>query len=259
MSSTLHGAVIALLMAMLAEPTLAQTEQQRADNLRTCLSGKYPALCKKDWLAADQLQRAAEAERRENLTICLTGKYPALCKHGLLAEEERARVDAAEKRENLAICLTGKYKALCKHQMLSATESSQVAEAERRENLSMCLNGRYPSLCNKGLLTKEQLAHAEAAEQRARASAPSTSARAGAAPRVGGYRGRRSDCETGHWVDSVSNSGEIVKLEDGSIWQVDLVDRIDTMLWLPITDIIVCDDRLINADDNETVQARRLR
>jgi hypothetical protein len=69
----------------------------------------------------------------------------------------------------------------------------------------------------------------------------------------------RSDCESGHWVDSVSSDGQIVKLEDGSIWEVDPVDAIDSMLWLPTTDIISCDDKLINTEDNEKVSARRIR
>lgn len=57
----------------------------------------------------------------------------------------------------------------------------------------------------------------------------------------------------------MSNDGQIVKLEDGSIWQVDAVDAIDSMLWLPTTDIIACDGKLINTEDNETVSARRIR
>jgi hypothetical protein len=68
-----------------------------------------------------------------------------------------------------------------------------------------------------------------------------------------------SNCDSGHWVDSVSSDGQIVKLEDGSLWEVNPVDAIDSMLWLPTTDIIVCVDRLINTDDNETVFAQRIR
>ncbi len=66
-------------------------------------------------------------------------------------------------------------------------------------------------------------------------------------------------CESGHWIVSVSDNGQIIKLEDGSIWMVDTVDAIDSMLWLPTTDIIACDDKLINVDDNETVTATRIR
>jgi len=68
-----------------------------------------------------------------------------------------------------------------------------------------------------------------------------------------------SGCESGHWVESVSDDGEIVKLEDGSIWEVDGADTIDSALWLPTTEIVVCDGRLINTDDNEKVSATQIR
>ena len=68
-----------------------------------------------------------------------------------------------------------------------------------------------------------------------------------------------ASCERGHWVNIVSNGGEVVILEDGSVWQVSPVDAIDTMLWLPTTDIVVCDDKLINTEDKEVVDAIRVR
>ena len=68
-----------------------------------------------------------------------------------------------------------------------------------------------------------------------------------------------SACETGHWIKSVSNGGEIIILEDNSVWQIDSVDRIDTALWLPVTNIAVCYGELINTDDGERAAARRLR
>lgn len=68
-----------------------------------------------------------------------------------------------------------------------------------------------------------------------------------------------SDCESGHWITSVSGDGGIIVLEDGSVWLVDPFDQIDSMLWLPISDIIACYDKLINIDDGETVSARRIR
>jgi len=69
----------------------------------------------------------------------------------------------------------------------------------------------------------------------------------------------RADCEEGHWVKSVTDDGELVVLEDGSVWQVDPVDAIDSMLWLPTTEIVACDGMLINVDDGEKVSARRLK
>lgn len=67
-----------------------------------------------------------------------------------------------------------------------------------------------------------------------------------------------ADCEDGHWIRSVSSDGEIVVLEDGSVWQVDAADAIDSSLWLPMTNIVACDDKLINTDDGETVEAVRI-
>jgi hypothetical protein len=66
-------------------------------------------------------------------------------------------------------------------------------------------------------------------------------------------------CEDGHWIDAVLNDGRLIRLEDGSLWQVDSIDTVTSSIWLPVSDIIICGNRLINEDDNETVHARRLR
>lgn len=65
-------------------------------------------------------------------------------------------------------------------------------------------------------------------------------------------------CESGHWVDSVLSDGEIVKLEDGSIWRVEGADTVDSSLWLSTDDVIVCDGKLIDTDDHTTVNATRM-
>ncbi len=196
--------------------------QAKADNLSTCLTGKYPSLCNKSLLTDNQRQQADAAERSENLKTCLTGKYPSLCKRNLLTQEQSSQVRYAENRENLATCLTGRYASLCNHATLSSEELTRVRAAERRENLSVCMTGRYPSLCNKSILSTDELKATETAERRVRTEP--------AAPPRPSYAGRRGGCEAGHWVDSVSSNGEIVKLEDGSLWQIDLVDQIDTAL-----------------------------
>lgn len=69
----------------------------------------------------------------------------------------------------------------------------------------------------------------------------------------------RADCEDGHWVQSVSSDGAIVILEDGSVWEIDPQDRVDTALWLPTTNIVACDDKLIDTDDNEIAEAKRIK
>lgn len=249
--------LIRIIMTVLViAPTLvyAATDKNKAQNLATCLSGKYPSLCKHEWLTSKEAKKVETAELRENLKTCLNGRYPSLslCRKDKLTDEELKQVVAAEKRENLKTCLTGRYKSLCKKNLLTESELRKVFAAERSENLRICLTGLYPSLCDRAQLTSVQLSEVQTAEKRVAESSPHqklTTSR-----RVGSF-----DCDSGHWVDSVSSDGQIVKLEDGSIWEVDPVDAIDSILWLPTTDITACEDKLINTDDNETVFARRIR
>ena len=55
------------------------------------------------------------------------------------------------------------------------------------------------------------------------------------------------------------DDGKLIKLEDGSLWRVDDTDTIDSALWLPVTDVVVCDDKIINTDDDESVHAIKIR
>jgi hypothetical protein len=62
----------------------------------------------------------------------------------------------------------------------------------------------------------------------------------------------------------VSGDGKIVILEDRSVWMVDALDRLDSILWLPTDDVIVVPNDsggylLINPDDDTTVNAQLLR
>ena len=252
-----HLLVVVLALLGLLVPDLAsgQTDLQRAQNLATCLTGMYPSLCKRQWLRTEELRKVETAERQENLRICLTGKYPSLCRRDQLSPQELEQTVAAERNENRRICLTGRYKRLCKKNLLSEAELKQVLITERTENLRTCVTGRYPLICDKSLLTQEQLSQVTAAERRA----AKTKSRSADAPQGGGRSTVFSGCETGHWIESVAADGQIIKLEDGSIWEIDAVDAIDSALWLPTTDVVVCGDKLINTEDNETVSARRIR
>ena len=79
-------------------------------------------------------------------------------------------------------------------------------------------------------------------------------------PRQSQQLGLTSGCDAGHWVSKVMDGGRFVSLEDQSYWEIDSIDRIYTALWLPVTDITICDgDTLINTNDGEKVSARRLR
>jgi len=256
MRSVLLAFAVVALATNPAGNAFGQTDLQKSQNLATCLAGRYPALCRHEWLTPDERRKVDAAERQENLKTCLAGRYPALCKKAKLSSDELQQVIAAEKRENLKTCLTGRYKALCKKNLLTESELKQVLAAERVENLRICMTGLYPTLCDRSVLSKNELSQVQAAESKA----AETRRRPAARPRAGpSQRGGYSDCETGHWVESVSSDGQIVKLEDGSIWEVDAVEAIDSALWVPITEIIACDDKLINTDDNETVSARRIR
>jgi tetratricopeptide (TPR) repeat protein len=72
------------------------------------------------------------------------------------------------------------------------------------------------------------------------------------------------DVGSGHWISKVIDSGRYILLEDGSLWEVYSVDRITSMLWLPIDDITVIENgglfpyKLINTDEGEVVEAKYL-
>jgi len=68
-----------------------------------------------------------------------------------------------------------------------------------------------------------------------------------------------SGCAGGHWISSVMADGKLIKLEDGSVWEVDSVDTVDSMLWLPTENILVCNGRLVNTDNGEKVGAKVLK
>ena len=66
-------------------------------------------------------------------------------------------------------------------------------------------------------------------------------------------------CSDGHWIQSITGNGEIIKLEDGSIWQVDSIDTITSSIWLPISNVTICGSTMINTDDGEKVGVTKLK
>ncbi len=66
-------------------------------------------------------------------------------------------------------------------------------------------------------------------------------------------------CLQGNWVEKVSGDGEILILSDGSVWNVDPVDAIHSMLWLPAQPISICGNKLINTMGGESVLALKIK
>lgn len=79
--------------------------------------------------------------------------------------------------------------------------------------------------------------------------------------------GQYSGGSSGHWIQENVDRGSMMILEDGSIWKIDPMDKIDAMLWLPISNITIVtsddgkpgyDYLLINTDDGEKAHAKYL-
>ena len=107
--------------------------------------------------------------RKNNLRICLQGTYPSLCRRDLLTTSELKQTEETERRHNLSLCLTGMYRSLCRRDLLSQDQLSQVQEAEREVNRLLC-DGTSPTLCDKSLLSPSETAAALKAEQSAQST-----------------------------------------------------------------------------------------
>ena len=66
----------------------------------------------------------------------------------------------------------------------------------------------------------------------------------------------------GHWISGTMDDGSYILLEDGSLWKLSSLDRIDTGLWLPKEEIIVIENphglfpyKLINNSQGDIVEA----
>ena len=75
-----------------------------------------------------------------------------------------------------------------------------------------------------------------------------------------------STCEDSHSIKSVNPDGTVIKLEDGTVWRIDLDGAMITASWKPTTKISVCDCittdnynskicKFTNNEDNNRVDA----
>jgi hypothetical protein len=72
---------------------------------------------------------------------------------------------------------------------------------------------------------------------------------------------------SGHWIESKGEDGDLIVLEDDSVWAINSLDQIDTVLWLPTSDVTVVKANspvgeykytLVNTDDKENALAKYL-
>ena len=63
---------------------------------------------------------------------------------------------------------------------------------------------------------------------------------------------------TDTYIESVVQGGKIILTPEYVIRIMDY-DTITTSLWLPVTDIVVTSDRVINVDDNESADIESIR
>lgn len=69
----------------------------------------------------------------------------------------------------------------------------------------------------------------------------------------------------GHWIKENIDRGSMFLLEDGSLWEVDRLDRLNGSLWLGMSSITVAEAKdgvagfnylLVNTDDGDSVHAK---
>ena len=73
------------------------------------------------------------------------------------------------------------------------------------------------------------------------------------------YLGSESSCTKEHWIKSKSNDGAIIILEDESVWEVNIVDRIHSILWIPTENVIVCNGKMVNLNNGNKINVIRLK
>jgi hypothetical protein len=56
-----------------------------------------------------------------------------------------------------------------------------------------------------------------------------------------------------HSISSLADDGRLVVLDDGSVWEVDLVDTVDSALWRKGEGVLLCGLRMINTQSGERV------
>lgn len=58
-------------------------------------------------------------------------------------------------------------------------------------------------------------------------------------------------------IQSVVNNGRVIVMLDGSAYLIFSYDTVTSGLWLPGTDVVITYDKIINVDDDESVDYER--
>jgi hypothetical protein len=74
-----------------------------------------------------------------------------------------------------------------------------------------------------------------------------------------GVRDRRVFGRTGSRIASVESKGAKITLDDGSIWNVPVEDRLETAFWEPSTPVVALAEALLNPERGSKAAARRIR
>lgn len=67
-----------------------------------------------------------------------------------------------------------------------------------------------------------------------------------------------SGCQEQRWLRTIQHQGRDLQLDDGSLWQVDSVQALDTVSWTPTDPIVVCHADLTDTTEHQLVHARLL-
>lgn len=65
-------------------------------------------------------------------------------------------------------------------------------------------------------------------------------------------------CTTLHGLLSIRHQGRELQLDDGSRWQVDAVQALDTVSWSPTDPIVACHTELTDMAEHQLVHARQV-
>jgi len=66
-------------------------------------------------------------------------------------------------------------------------------------------------------------------------------------------------CDEAHMIKEKTSDGSTVTLEDGSLWEINRMDRVYIVSWPLETVIIACEGTLTKVDNGEIVEAMRIK